>query len=386
MIAVPAIYLNLPAKTKGASVKIDFIGAMLLSGASVAFLMAMVWGGEKYAWNSPQIIALLVAAIGMTGLFVMQERHHPEPILPLHLFRNQVFLLSNLVVFTFGIGVFGAFQYLGLFIQTALGASATESGFITMPQSAGVLLSSIIGGQIISSRGKYKRQTLIGTLLIAGAMAVLCTVSADTSRVELATYMVFLGFGFGLVLPTMSLIVQNAVSPQYIGVASSSSQFFRQIGSVMGVAVFGVILAHSYRGELTDRLDAADRAAIVAANPAIITELEDPTLRLNEREWEAISAQITGLAGGTEILARATRAQDESVGVATQHIFYVALASALLSAVFAFMMKEMPLRRGMGAGPSPAQVAGPGVEAADGPAAGPPQGPIPEPEPGGGGS
>jgi hypothetical protein len=217
-------------------------------------------------------------------------------------------------------------------------------------------------------------------------MALLCTVNADTSRVQLGAYMVFLGLGFGLVLPTMSLIVQNAVSPQYIGVASSSSQFFRQIGSVMGIAIFGVILAHSYRGELTGRLEPADRNTIEAANPAVILALEDPTLRLNESAWESVSAQIIALEGGEEILARASRAQDESVAVATQHIFIVALVAALLSFLFALMMKELPLRRAMG--PGPAQVAGPPDEAAAGSASagGPVQVPAAEPGPGGGGS
>jgi EmrB/QacA subfamily drug resistance transporter len=383
-VAIPLIYFNLPSRGQTARVKIDFIGAALLSGASVAFLMAMVWGGDKYAWSSPQIVAMLVLATMLTGLFIAQERRHPEPILPLHLFRNQVFLLSNLVVFTFGLGVFGAFQYLGLFVQTALGASATASGVISTPQSAGVLITSIVGGQIIARTGKYKMQTVVGTVLIAGAMALLRMVDADSSKLTIAVYMVFLGLGFGLVLPTMSLIVQNAVSPQYIGVASSSSQFFRQIGSVMGIAIFGVILAHTYRGELADRITPEDRSAIEAVNPAILVDLEDPTLRLNEAEWAAISGQIAAVAGGEGILARASRAQDEAVSVATQNIFTVALVAALLSAAFALAMRELPLRRG-------AQRVTPAVPVATAGAAGattdaPGQAPVPEPGPGGGGS
>ena len=389
LIAIPAIYMNLPAKAKGVKVKIDFLGAALLSGASVAFLMAMVWAGDKYSWGSPEIIGLLVTAAVLTAAFIFQERRHPEPILPLHLFRNQVFLLSNLVVFTFGLGVFGAFQYLGLFVQTALGASATASGIVTTPQSAGVLITSILGGQLISRTGKYKRQTVIGTLLIAAAMALLRMVDADIPKVQIAAYMVVLGLGFGLVLPTMSLIVQNAVSPQYIGVASSSSQFFRQIGSVMGIAIFGVVLAHTYEAELKDRITADDRAAIASADPVILAALEDPTLRLNEREWATISGEITALAGGTEILARASRAQDESVSVATQYIFTGALIAALLSALFALLMRELPLRRGAAMpqrSPGGPAAAGQGP----GPQAGPPPSsvhapPRPEQEPGGGG-
>ena len=302
--------------------------------------MAMVWAGDKYAWGSPQIIGLLAAATALTALFIAQERRHPEPILPLHLFRNQVFLLSNLVVFTFGIGVFGAFQYLGLFVQTALGASATASGIVTTPQSAGVLITSILGGQMMARRGKYKTQTIFGALLIAGAMALLRMVNADIPKLQVAAYMFILGLGFGLVLPAMSLIVQNAVSPQYIGVASSSSQFFRQIGSVMGIAIFGVILAHTYRSELGNRINPEDRAAVPEIAPRV-------DAALNAAEWGPLSQQITAIPGGEQVLSRASRAQDESVAVATRYIFTAALFAALLSAVFAFVMKELPLRRSM---------------------------------------
>ena len=353
LIAIPAIYANLPAKAKGLKVKIDYIGAATLSGASVCFLMAMVWAGDKYAWGSPEILGLLTTATLLTAAFILQERRHPEPILPLHLFRNQVFLLSNLVVFTFGLGVFGAFQYLGLFVQTALRASATASGIVTTPQSAGVLITSIFGGQFIARSGKYKRLTVAGALIIAAAMALLRTIDQDTQKIQIAGYMFFMGLGFGMVLPTMSLVVQNAVSTQYIGVASSSTQFFRQIGSVMGIAIFGVILSHTYQSQLADKITTADRTAIESVDPMILTELEDPTVRLNPSEWAPITAAITSLDGGDAILQRATRAQDESVSKATQNIFTVALAAALLSAAFAIIMHEMPLRRG---GPQPVRM------------------------------
>jgi EmrB/QacA subfamily drug resistance transporter len=383
LIAMPAIWFALPKKPAGARVKIDVLGAALLSGASVAFLMAMVWAGDKYQWASLQIIGLLAAAFALTALFAVQERRHPEPILPLHLFRNQVFLLSNLVLFTFGLGVFGAFQFLGLFVQTALGASATASGVITTPQSIGVLVTSIIGGQVIARTGKYKLPTVGGTLLIAAAMALLTTVSADMPRWLLTVYMIVLGLGFGLVLPTMSLIIQNAVPFQYIGVASSSSQFFRQIGAVLGIAVFGVVLSHSYGDELEERFNADDRAAVSQVNPAIPTLIEDPTIRLNDDLWDRTRAQVLAAPGidGEALLERAEDAQAESVTIAIRHIFIGSLVAALLSALFAMLMKELPLRRTMGA--PQAAPGGAAQTAAAGPAAAVAPGP-PEHAPGGG--
>lgn len=356
LVAMPAIYFNLPSKVRHASPKLDLIGAMLLSVCSVSILLALVWGGETYPWASFEIIGLFTLAAVTLILFILQEARHPEPILPLHLFKNQVFLISNVIVFTFGVGVFGAFQFLGIYVQTALGASATESGVITTPQSIGVLITSVIGGQVISRVGKYKWQTVFGTGLIASALALLTTISLDTRLWQISAIMVVLGLGFGLVLPTMSLVVQNAVSQQYIGVASSSSQFFRQIGSVLGIAVFGAILANSYTAEFSDRFSAEDRATV---GPEIVADLQAPTIRLNEQQYSAIQAQVLALPDGEAILERAELAQGESVVVAVRRIFIAAFGAALVCALFAVVLKELPLRRTMGPPPGQPIAVGP---------------------------
>jgi EmrB/QacA subfamily drug resistance transporter len=344
LIAMAAIWYNLPAKRDVKKVRIDWTGAFLLTAASVVFLLALVWAGDRYPWASAQIIGLLAATVIGIALFIMQERRHPEPILPLHLFRNRMF----------GVGVFGAFQYLGLFVQTALGASATASGVITTPQSAGVLISSILGGQIISRLGRYKWQTVFGTVLIAVAMGLLMTLTADISRWRISIYMVVLGLGFGLVLPTMSLIVQNAVSFQYMGVATSASQFFRQIGSVLGIAVFGAVLANGYDSEFEKRFSEADRAAV---GPEIVSALGDPTIQLDAGKFGRITREVTALPDGPAILERAKDGQAESITSAVRLIFLGAFVASVLSIIFALMLKDMPLRRAMGppqGAPSPA--------------------------------
>ncbi|HMO55269.1 MAG TPA: MFS transporter, partial [Tepidiformaceae bacterium] len=372
LVAMPAIWFNLPRKVPHLSPRLDLVGALLLSASSVALLLALVWGGEEHPWGSVQIVGLFVASAVSLVLFIFQESRHPEPILPLHLFRNQVFLVSNTVVFMFGLGVFGAFSFLGLYLQTALEASATKSGFVTLPQSIGVFVSSFIGGQVISRRGKYKWQTVFGAFLIAASMGVLTTVSLETKLWQVSVILVFLGFGFGLVLPTMSLVVQNAVSQEYIGVASSSSQFFRQIGSVIGIAIFGAILANSYGSQFTQRFSPQDRQTL---GPAVVAALEAPTIRLNEHRYAAIQQQVLALPNGAEILQRAERAQGESVVVAVHRIFLASFAAAILCLVFALILKELPLRRNMGPPP--------GQPATNVNAPRPAESPTPEPIPGG---
>ena len=342
LIAMPAIWFNLPAATSRRKVKLDFLGAALLAAATVALLLALVWGGDKYPWASVQIVGLFASSAAGVGLFILQEWRHPEPILPLALFKNRIFLLSNLVVFTFGLGVFGSFQYLGTFVQVALGASATTSGIISTPQSAATLVSSIIGGQIISRVGRYKWQTVFGAILIATAMFFLRTLDVDTPKWHISAFVVLLGLGFGLVLPTMSLIVQNAVSPQFIGVATSSSQFFRQIGSVIGIAVFGAVLANAYSDEFSNRFSAEDRAAV---GPAITAQLEDPTIRLNNGQFAVLEKKVSALPDGPQILDRAKGAQAKSVATAIQLIYTGSFIACLLSIFFAFAIKDIPLRR-----------------------------------------
>lgn len=352
LVAMPAIYFNLPARARSGRPKLDFLGAALLSASSVMALLALVWAGDKYAWGSSQIIGLLSGSVVVLGFFIWQEARHPEPILPLHLFRNRVFLMSNLIVFTFGVGVFGAFQFLGIYVQTALDASATTSGVISTPQSLGVLITSVIGGQVISRTGKYKWQTFLGTVLIAISLGMLTQLSLETKLWHISAMMVVLGLGFGLVLPTMSLVVQNAVSYQYIGVASSSSQFFRQIGSVLGIAVFGAILANTYHSQFADRFGPEDRAAV---GPAVTAQLDDPTVKLNKQAYARIEQHVLALDGGEAILARAESAQGESVVRAVRNIYTAAFGAALLCALFAMLMQELPLRRTVQGGP-PGQV------------------------------
>ena len=344
LIAIPAIWINLPMRRGVRRPQIDFIGAALLSTASVLLLFALVWAGDKYPWASPQIIGLLVATAIFVLAFIFQERRHPEPMMPLHLFKNRVFVLSNLIVFTLGVGMFGVLQYLPVFVQTALGASATASGVITTPQSLGVLFASFFGGQLIARTGRYKYISLVGAFVIVGAMLFLTRLDIDTPEPRISAAMVVLGLGFGMLLPTMSLVVQNAVPYQYLGVATSSSQFFRQIGTVLGIAVFGSLLATRYHTALQDQLTAADKQQIPAVT---LQQFDDPTLALDKRAFEQVKASIlaTSATDGQRLLDTAVLAQRESVAVAIRLIFSLALAVSGVSVLMVLLMKELPLRK-----------------------------------------
>ncbi len=344
LIAIPAIWFNLPTRRGLRRPKIDFAGAAVLSLASVLLLLALVWAGDKYDWASPQIIGLIGASAVLVGLFILQELRHPEPMLPLHLFRNPVFVLANLTLFAFGIGMFGVLAYLPMFVQTALGESATASGVITTPQSFGVLFASVVGGNLIAWNGRYKLLTILGAAIILVCMFVLSKLDLGTSQVQIAGTMVVLGLGFGLLMPTMSLVLQNAVAHQYLGVASSSGQFFRQIGTVLGTAVFGTILATTYHSAFTDQLPSADRAVMP---PAAVSAFGDPTLALDPLAFAQVKAELkaSSPADGQRLLDDAIAAQKESVAIAIRRIFLAAFLVAIVTLGLTVFMKELPLRR-----------------------------------------
>ena len=342
LAAMPAIWFNLPSPHSTRRPKIDFAGAGLLSAASVLLLLALVWAGVDYAWGSPQIVGLFAASLVFTAAFLVQESRHPEPMLPLFLFRDPVFVLSNVIVFSLGLSTFGALQYLPTFVQTALSASATASGVVTTPQSLGLLVTSIIGGQVIVRTGRYRLPAFIGAVVAAMAMGLLATLNVHASEWRIGFYMLLLGLGSGLVGPTMSVVVQNAVPYRLLGVATSSTQFFRQIGGVLGVAVFGSILASSYQTAFASNLSESSRAAIPAAT---LRAFDDPTLALDPAKFGAVRQQIDGLPRGAVLLSEAEAAQREAVASATRVIFIWATGITVIAVAASLFLKELPLRR-----------------------------------------
>lgn len=342
LIALPAIWYNLPAHGSTARPKIDFLGSVFLSIGSVSLLLALVWSGEKYGWGAPATLGLIAVAAAFIALFLWQERRHPEPIIPLHLFRNREFVVANLVVFTIGAGMFGAVTYLPTFVQTALGASAAVSGVITTPQSVGVLLTSILGGQLMARTGRYRLMVSIGAVLVLIAMALLVTLDVGSPVWHVSVFMVISGLGFGLVLPTMSVVTQNAVPHEFLGVATSSRQFFMQIGQVLGIAIFGVVLASSYQSAFDERLPEEARAQVPAAT---LARFDDPTLPLDERNYATVQEEILGLPGGQGLLDTMLGAQTASVSKAFHYVLYGSVAVLIGTLALTFFLKGLPLRR-----------------------------------------
>lgn len=342
LVALPAIWRTLPAGRLGERRPVDYLGAVLLATGSVLLLLAFVWAGDRYPWGSREILSLLAASAALFGLFVVQELRHREPMVPLYLFREREFTVTNLVVFFVGLSMFGSIAYLPTFVQTSLGASATASGVITTPQSLGVLAASVIGGNVMARLGRYKHIAVLGAVLLLVGIGLLRTVDVGMPRWHVSAFVVVTGFGFGLVLPTMSVAVQNAVEYRYLGVATSASQFFRQIGGVIGTAVFGSVLATRYHDAFTGELPAEARAALP---PPLLRQFDDPTLALDAHRYGVVLEQVRQLPGGEALLQLAVSAQKEAVAVAVRDIFSIAAVFAVVCLACTFALRGLPLRR-----------------------------------------
>lgn len=250
-LALITTSLHLPRRS-AAGIKLDYPGAVLLAVASAALVGITSWGGTTYAWTSPTILGLGAAALVAVAVFIPVELRAEEPILPLRLFRIRNFVVCSLVGLAVGLAMFGSISYLPTFLQMVNGASATDSGLMMLPMTAGLLLSSIGTGQLISRTGRYKIYPVAGALIMIFGLLLLSRISASSPYWFTALGMFVLGLGIGMLMQNVVLIVQNSVPPQNMGTGVSSANYFRQIGGTLGIAVYGSVFISRLNDQVAD--------------------------------------------------------------------------------------------------------------------------------------
>ena len=213
-------------------------------------LLALTWA-TQYGWGATRVVSLFVVSTVMLGALLYAESKAAEPIIPLTFFTQPVIAVCSVAAFVLGVGMFGTIIYLPLFMQGVLGVSATQSGNLLTPLLMGVVVASIVGGQTISRTGEYKMLGVAGSVLVAIGMILFARMDAVTTRLYVATAMVVAGFGMGLLQPVYTLAVQNVAPRERMGAATSSTIFFRSIGSTVGVAAFGSVMLTRYHNEFT---------------------------------------------------------------------------------------------------------------------------------------
>jgi EmrB/QacA subfamily drug resistance transporter len=237
-LATVVFALHLP-RTDRAQARLDILGMLLLAAFSTAAVLVTSWGGITYDWSSPQILGLLAGLVITAGLFVWVERRAAEPIIPLSLFRLRNVNLAILGGVTVGIAMFSTIAYLPTYLQMVDGASPTESGLMLIPMTAGMLISVVSSGRLVSATGRYKLWLVLGPAIGAVGLALLANISAGTPYWFTAMGMFTVGLGVGCSMQNLVVVVQNEAPYRNIGAATSSAAYFRQIGASLGIAVFG---------------------------------------------------------------------------------------------------------------------------------------------------
>ena len=223
---------------------IDYLGAALLTLATTALLLVLALGGTEWAWDSPQIAISACAAIVLSLVFVLHSRRTPEPVLPPELFGNRLFVVASAVLALTFMGMLGASLFFPLFFQLVIGVSASNSGFLTGPMMIGVVVSSVVNGRVLLRSGRYKRTQIVGLAVAVVSFAALAFgVATAQGLAFIEPVILALGLGLGLVMPNMTIAVQNALPLAHRGVGTATLAFFRSLGGLVGVAGAGAILS-----------------------------------------------------------------------------------------------------------------------------------------------
>ncbi len=245
LVALFMVTAKMPKLSHKARGKIDYLGALFIIAGCIPLLLALSFGGQQYPWASPQIFGLFGAFVAAVGLFVWAETRAPDPIIHLDLFKNRVFTWANTAGFFSSMAFLSVVAYLPLFMQVGQNVKATTSGLTTLPLMLGLIVSAALSGRLVSKTGRYKPFMIGGMLVMSLGIFLLSQMGHHTSRLDLSWRMLVLGVGLGPLQSLFGLAIQNAVPPGQIGAVTGANQFFRQIGSTIGVALFGALLNHN---------------------------------------------------------------------------------------------------------------------------------------------
>jgi len=258
LLSLFLIVFRMPPMSYGRRGRVDVLGAVLITAALVPLLLALTWGGQSTPWGSPLICGLLLASAGSLAAYVAAERFAAEPILPLALFRNRLFTSANLGAFLVSMSFMSTVAFLPLLIQLAQGAKATVSGLSMLPLMVGMMGSAMLSGRLAARIGRYKLILLVSVLLMGLGIWLLSLLDASSGPLDLIWRVLLLGIGLGPSQSLFTIAVQESATPTQMGVVTASSQFFRQIGSTMGVALFGAALTGFLRADLGRFMPGAD--------------------------------------------------------------------------------------------------------------------------------
>jgi EmrB/QacA subfamily drug resistance transporter len=244
IVALTGLSVRLPAPpVERPDRPLDALGAALLAGATAALMLTCVWGGDRYAWGSPESVGLIAATVVLAGALMVRERRAADPIVPFHLLRTRVIAVASSGLFLATAALFSVTVFVPLFLETTTGATPTEAGLLLVPAMVGITASTTLSGREIARTGRYKRFPIAGLGLMTAALVLLAAFAGDPSQVATGVGLAVFGLGFGMVTQVLVVAVQNNVERRELGVATATTGFFRAIGGAAGAAVLGAVFA-----------------------------------------------------------------------------------------------------------------------------------------------
>jgi EmrB/QacA subfamily drug resistance transporter len=319
-------YLHLPHVPRHH--KLDYVGFIALPIALVAVLLATTWGGTTYSWDSWRIVSLYaVGALVLVG-FLINEYYVEEPVLPLRLWINPVFTLSNISNMAIAMTMFGAIFFIPVYAQGVIGVNVTDSGAVLIPLTVAMIVVSIVVGRLITRTGRYKGFMLAGLLVMMAGYFLLTRLHYGSTQTDLTLDMIVVGLGLGAVLQTYTLVVQNATSREDLGVATSTTQLSRSLGATLGTAIFGTIMTNGMRTEIPKHLPPqaleGPQASELSDGGGVGAVLDPNTL------GQLPEAVATGIR--------------EGLAAAMHPVFVAGLPIIAVALVATLLIKELPLR------------------------------------------
>lgn len=272
---VALVFLRLPKHTRGPG-GFDVLGMALMIVTSSCLILVATWGGNKYSWTSETILGLAAGTFVTAYLFVMVERRAANPIIPLHLFKERNFNLTTVGGLLTGVAMFGVLGYMPTYLQMATGANATKAGLLMVPMMGGLLLTSVVTGQMVSKSGRYRMLPIVGSLIWAAGLWLLSTMTISTPIWLICASLAVMGAGLGMSMQILVLIVQNSFPNREVGTATASNNFFRQIGASLGSAIVGSLFASRLVDLLAQRLPAgglSDGGGSNRLTPGLVAKL-----------------------------------------------------------------------------------------------------------------
>ncbi len=255
-LAVLGLHLRLPAvEVQPPRTRLDLPGAGLMAASASALMLACIWGGQRYDWRSPQIVALLGVSAVLAVTLLAHTRRAEDPIVPLSVIGNRPVALASAALFLVTATMFSITVFVPVFLQTTTGASPTEAGLLLIPMMVGITLSTNVAGRLIQRTGRYKLFPLLGLALISAALFALAALVEQPSRITTGIALAVFGLGFGMVGQVLIIAVQNSVKGRELGLAMAVTGFFRALGGAVGAATLGAVFAsrigHTGSGTLT---------------------------------------------------------------------------------------------------------------------------------------